>query len=144
MIKHHPIFDIHRVIKHYSKKDGVPITYVCTTALDHGTVAGDVFYRATRHPEFGNHYFRLSWQMAGLDAVQPTLMIGNADVVEDLSFDCIKGSEGWEYSQHRHDYREVPGSGVAIDGGRSYTRLIGNMAGHTEIRKAQVINGNMI
>lgn len=142
MIKHHPIFDTRRVIDVYSKKDGVPIYYVCTTALDDGTTAGDVFFRETPHPEFGNRYFRLSWQMVGLDAVQPTLMIGNADIVEDLNFDMIKGSGGWEYSQHRHDLREVPGTGLAIDGGRAYCRLVGNNMGH-ESRSFQVINGKM-
>lgn len=141
MIKHHPIFDTRRVIDVYSKKDGVPIYYVCTTALDHGTTAGDVFFRETPHPEFGNRYFQLFYRQE-LDHVTPTLMIRNADIVEDLNFDMIKGAEGWEYSQHRHDFREVPGTGLAIDGGRSYCRLVGNNMGH-EPRSFQVINGKM-
>ncbi len=58
-IKHNPIFDTDTVIASYEKKDGVPITYVCTSALNHGTLATDVFYRETPHPEFGNRYFAL-------------------------------------------------------------------------------------
>lgn len=141
MIKHFPIFDTQRVIDVYSKKDGVPIYYVCTTALDHGTTAGDVFFRETPHPEFGNRYFQLFMRTIPGD-VRGTLMIRNADVVEDLNFDMIKGHGGWYYSQHRHDFREVPGTGLAIDGGRSYTRLVGNNFGH-EPRSFQVINGKM-
>ena len=121
MIKHHPIFDTERVIELYSARDGVPVSYVCTTALDNGTLAGDVFFRETPHPQFGNRYFRLLWSTL----TKPQLMIGNADVIESLSFDMIEGTDGLEYSQHRHDYRVVPGSGLAIDGGRSYCRLVG-------------------
>ena len=57
MIKHEPLFDTQKVCEHYTEKDGVPITYVCTSALGNEAWAMDIFYRETPHPEFGNHYF---------------------------------------------------------------------------------------
>ena len=43
-IKHHPEFDIKKVIKHYEEKDGVPITYVCTTDLSASDNPIDIFF----------------------------------------------------------------------------------------------------
>jgi hypothetical protein len=34
MIKHEPQFDTDKICKIYSKKDGVPVTYVCTSAVN--------------------------------------------------------------------------------------------------------------
>ena len=127
MINHEPIFDTKRVCELYSKKDGVPVKYVCTSAPnEHASYAADIFYRETPHPEFGNHYFGLyhnpSFSSDG------TIMITNADPIEDLTFTAIYSNmlEQWVYSKHRHDYREVPGENVAIDGGRSYDRMVGD------------------
>ena len=127
MINHEPIFDTKKVCELYSKKDGVPIKYVCTSAPnEYGTYAADIFYRQTPHPEFGNRYFGLyhnpSFSSDG------TIMITNADPIEDLTFTAIYSNmlEQWVYSKHRHDYREVPGENVAIDGGRSYNRMVGD------------------
>jgi hypothetical protein len=115
-INHRPILDVKFCEEAYSKKDGVPIKYVCTTALDGGVNAGDVFYRDTPHPKFGNRYFQLF-------VVNNNLFIRGADVVEDLTFDMLYGEGYWHYSQHRHDY--VPVDFWAIDGGRAYTRIVG-------------------
>ena len=57
MIKHEPHFDTEKIIEHYTKKDGVPVTYVCTSALGNEAQAMDIFFRETPHPEFGNRYF---------------------------------------------------------------------------------------
>ncbi len=39
----------------------------------------------------------------------------------------VKGEDGkFHYSRDRHDYRQV--DKVAIDGGRAYTRLIGDIS----------------
>ena len=112
-IKHHPKLNTDKVCKLYSEKDGVPISYVCTTALSDGIMAVDVFYRATPHPEFGNRYFGLYKDWQGY------LMITNADKIESLEFGMIQDKAGeWHYSQHRHDYVEVDGK--TIDGGRAY------------------------
>ena len=124
-IKHHPIFDTVHVEKLYSEKDQVPVKYVCTSAPnEHATYAADIFYRETPHPEFGNRYFGLyrnpSFSSDG------TVMITNCDGIETLEFGMVEGPDGWEYSQHRHDYRQV--GAVAIDGGRSYVKRVGDLS----------------
>ena len=45
-IVHNQIFDTLKMEDHYSKKDGVEVTYVCTSATNaYATFAADVFYR---------------------------------------------------------------------------------------------------
>jgi len=118
MIKHNPIFNTDKVAKLYSEKDGVPVTYVCTTELDPGNlVPVDVFYRETPHPEFGNRYFGLYRAVLTGDT-----MITNADRVEDHTFACVKDADGnLHYSQDRHDFISLD-NGNIIDGGRAYVR----------------------
>lgn len=118
-INHYPIFDIEKVIRHYSQKDGVAIKYVCTSALGSEEFARDIYFRETPHPQFGNRYFALYHGAEGI-------MICNADMIEDAHFGMIEGKDGWEYSQHRHDYRTVGES--TIDGGRAYIRRSGAAA----------------
>lgn len=122
-IKHHPLFDTDKVCEHYSAKDGVPVTYVCTSALGGEARAMDIFYRKTPHPEFGNRYFGIYHATGYGAALEPQIMITNADKIEDAEFGMIEGTEGWEYSQHRHDYRQV--GNYAVDGGRAYFRRVG-------------------
>lgn len=119
IIKHAPNFDTAKIVEHYTKKDGVPVKYVCTTDLNASDVPVDVFYRDTPHPEFGNRYFGLyNCNIRG------HLMITNADVVEDYDFGMITDKDGdlW-YSQSHHDCLFIDGS--MIDGGRVYTRSSG-------------------
>ena len=123
-VKHHPILDTNRVCELYSKKDGVPISYVCTSALNGGTHAVDVFYRETPHPDFGNRYFGL-YRNPSFSS-DNMIMITNADCIEELEFGMVEGTDGWEYSQHRHDYRMV--GECAIDGGRAYIRRVGDLS----------------
>jgi hypothetical protein len=123
-IKHSPILDTKGVCELYSKKDGVDVKYVCTSAIqEHAAFAYDVFYRETPHPEFGNRYFGLYRATGYGAALEPYIMITNADKIEDLEFGMVEGPDGWEYSQHRHDYRQV--GNCAVDGGRAYFRRIG-------------------
>ena len=114
MIKHEPLFDIDKICEHYSQKDGVPITYVCTSALDDGARAMDIFYRETPHPQFGNRYFGLYHN--------GNLMIANADRIEQAEFGLVEDDDGnLQYSAHRHDYKKFE-NGNMIDGGRAYIR----------------------
>ena len=123
-IKLSPILDTEKVCKHYSEKDGVPVKYVCTSAPnEHAIYAADIFYRETPHPEFGNRYFGIYHATGYGAALEPQIMITNADMIEDLEFGMVEGPEGWEYSQHRHDYRQV--GNCAVDGGRAYFRRVG-------------------
>ena len=123
-IHHRSLFNTQTVCERYSKTDGVPVTYVCTTALGDGTQAVDVFYRETPHPEFGNRYFGLYWSEGGLRN-EPGVMICNADRIEDLTFEMVEANGQWQYSQHRHDFYSV--GDVTIDGGRAYLKLMGNI-----------------
>lgn len=138
-IKHRPIFDTETIINHYEAKDGVPIKYVCTSALNHGTVASDIFYRETPHPNFGNRYFALyNNPYAGNGGAN--IMITNADCVEDLDFEMVEVDEQLHYSQHRHDFHSV--GDVSIDGGRSYIRLVGNIS--RPVVSLRVKDGNFL
>lgn len=116
-----PLYDTEAAIKIYSEKDGVDIKYVCTSALgEQENFARDIFFRETPHPEFGNRYFGLF-----VHPITRLSMIGNADAIEERTFEMIKGENGWEYSRHRHDFYDVPSARVAIDGGRAYFRMVG-------------------
>jgi hypothetical protein len=115
MIKHNPIFDVEKVTKLYSEKDGVPVKYVCTSALGGEAQAMDIFYRETPHPEFGNSYFGL--YIDHMDRV----LITNADKIDGAKFAMIEDNAGdFHYSAHRHDYKVVDDK--MIDGGRAYIR----------------------
>jgi len=120
-LKHYPNLPTEKIVQFYTKKDRVPISYVCTTALfEFDAISADVFYRDTPHPEFGNRYFYLYRNSRG------EIMIGNADRVESLTFSMVKDSttDTWFYSSHRHDYI-VTDDNQMIDGGRAYTRSSG-------------------
>ena len=120
MIKHEPQFDTDKICEHYSKKDGVPITYVCTSALGDEAQAMDIFYRETPHPEFGNRYFgcyEIYDSFAG-----GSIFICNADKIEELEFGLVEDDNGdLRYSRHVWDYMAF-NNGHMIDGGRAYIR----------------------
>lgn len=133
-IIHKPNFDIKSICEHYTKKDGVNINYVCTTALNHGTQSVDIFYRETPHPSFGNYYFGIY-----CNNVKGGLYITNADIVEELEFNLIKDDDdSLHYSRHRHDY-VVINNGNMIDGGRAYVRTNTNNILKYVVRKGQMI-----
>lgn len=132
-INHRSIFNTDVIIDHYTKKDGVEISYVCTTALGGETSAMDIFYRETPHPEFGNRYFGLYYN-------GDRVMICSADHVENLEFDTVLVNDQYHYSQHRHDFHTV--GPVSIDGGRAYTRLVGDI--HAERALFVVRDGQFV
>jgi len=114
-IVHENLFDIEKVEKIYTEKDGVEVKYVCTTDLNASDVPVDVFYRATPHPEFGNYYFGLYHCH-----IRDCMMITNADIVESFDFGMIRVDGKYYYSQSHHDYKVV--GDKMIDGGRAYIR----------------------
>ena len=117
MIKHYPITNADWIIKHYSEKDGVPISYVCTTDFNRSDAPVDVFYRSTPHPTFGNKYFGIAPSYESDDFV-----IFNADKVESFTFGMVENEDGdLEYSQSHHDCKFFK-NGNMIDGGRKYVR----------------------
>lgn len=111
---HKPLTDVSKICEHYSRKDGVPISYVCTTEKSRGTPTVDIFYRDTPHPDFGNNYF-------GIYFTVDIPCICNADWVEDLQFGMIKYEGVWYYSRYTHDFLTV--GPCSIDGGRSYSKV---------------------
>jgi hypothetical protein len=117
MIKHFPITNTETVIKHYSQKDGVPISYVCTTDFNCSDAPVDIFYRKTPHPEFGNKYFGI-----GVDREDGSYVIFNADKVEDFAFGMVEDDDGnLQYSEYHHRCKFFE-NGNMIDGGRDYVR----------------------
>jgi hypothetical protein len=144
-IKHRPILDTARAAEQYSNKDGVPVKYVCTSALDDGTLAADIFFRESPHPDFGNRYFGLYLDRRPGD---PRIMITGADRIEDLEFAMIEDTDsGLIYSQHRHDFVTVGGDDYDaeasfIDGGRSYIRC-GGLPLPT-VRTFKIVDGEFV
>jgi hypothetical protein len=127
MIKHEPQFDTDKICKIYSEKDGVPIKYVCTSALGDEAQAMDIFYRDTPHPKFGNKYFGIYRQVPPhFDTnLSGKIMITNADRIEQAEFGLVEDDDGnLQYSAHRHDYKQFE-NGNMIDGGRSYIKSSG-------------------
>ena len=146
MIKHEPLFDTDKVCELYSEKDGVPVTYVCTSALGDEEQAMDIFYRDTPHPEFGNRYFGLyyveqiqrNYKLAK-NVISNNLMITNADRIEKQEFGLVEDDDGnLQYSAHRHDYKRFE-NGNMIDGGRAYIR-----SSMCEVKHYVVCNGEMM
>jgi hypothetical protein len=121
MIKHFPITNTDKVIKHYSDKDGVPISYVCTTDFSISDRPVDIFYRETPHPTFNNRYFGIA-----VNYEDGSYVIFNADGVEEFTFGLVEDNDGdLQYSQYHHDYKSFD-NGNMIDGGRDYIRHSGN------------------
>lgn len=120
-IKHRPLFKTDQAVEEISKQDGVPVKYVATTELKHSGHPVDVFYRDTPHPEFGNRYFALYFSY-----VFDSIMICNADLIEDLTFAMIQDRDRtWHYSQHNHDFVDIEGN--FVDGGRGMVRSSGEV-----------------
>jgi hypothetical protein len=136
-IKHSPLFDTQALEETYTKKDGIPVKYVCTSATsEHAAIAADIFYRETPHPEFGNRYFGIYRN----PHVNGNVYITDADMIETLEFGMLEGPNGWEYSQHRHDYRHV--GDCAVDGGRSYFKRAGDLS--VPVKYMKVVNGEFV
>jgi hypothetical protein len=134
MIKHEPLFDTDKICEHYSNKDGVPVNYVCTSALGDEAQAMDIFYRETPHPEFGNRYFGLY-----NNPFTGNLMITNADRIEQAEFGLVEDDDdNLQYSAHRHDYKRFE-NGNMIDGGRAYIR-----SSMCEVKHYVVRDGEMV
>ena len=123
-IKHRPVTNTTKAEELYTKKDGIPVKYVCTSGQGHSTEYGDVFYRETPHPEFGNRYFILFYRRT-LEDTEPELRIAGADWIEDEEFAMVEVDGEWHYSRGRHDFHTV--GDVSIDGGRAYVHMVGNM-----------------
>ncbi len=90
-IKHNPQFNIEKVTAHYSKKDGVPVHYVCTSDLDESDMPVDIYYRESAHPVHNNYYFGLYTDEDG------RMMICKAAAIEKCQFGMISESDKDEW-----------------------------------------------
>jgi len=132
MIVNKPITKVEKLEEKYSKQDGVPIKYVCTSELLSSGPLMDIFYRDTPHPVFGNRYFGVFH--IGL---REHWYITNADSVEELNFFMIKDKKGdYRYSDSNHDMVVIDGH--FLDGGRYYPRDSGT---DTTLYLFKVIDG---
>lgn len=122
-IQHAPILNVEKAAALYTKKDGVDVTYLCTTDLMQSDQPFDIFYRETPHPEFGNRYF-------GLTVRDDHVLITDADDIESYEFGMIEDKDGklW-YSQCHHDCLFIDNK--MIDGGRRYIRSSGQVVIYT-------------
>lgn len=122
-IQHAPILNVEKAAALYTEKDGVDVTYLCTTDLMQSDQPFDIFYRETPHPEFGNRYF-------GLTVKDDHVLVTNADDIESYEFGMIEDKDGklW-YSQCHHDCLFLDGK--MIDGGRRYIRSSGQVVIYT-------------
>ena len=117
-VLHNPQFDTKKTTAYYTKKDGVPIHYVCTSTIDEGDVPVDIYYRDTPHPDHNNYYF-------GLYADEDRMMICKADAIEKYQFGMISDAkEEWVYSQSLHDTVSIDVG--FINGGRKFIRRGGD------------------
>ena len=98
-------------------------TYICDTQVKakNGGWADpcvSIFYQETPHPE-GSNYFGLYYDGDN------NLMVCNALSATLEPFTGVEVNGVIYFSRYRHDFREV--GGVAIDGGRDYVRLVGDV-----------------
>jgi len=134
-IKHKPQFNIDKVTAHYSKKDGVPVHYVCTSDLDESDRPIDIYYRDTPHPDYNNFYFGLYTDE------EDRMMICKADSIEKYNFGLISESEEWVYSQSHHDMVTIDVG--FIDGGRQYIRRGGDIENQKHV-VAKIVDGEFV
>jgi len=138
MIKHFPVTNTSVVEAHYSKKDNVPVTYVCTTDLKRSDTPIDIFYRETPHPKFGNRYFGIVPNFE-----DGSYTIFNADRVEDLTFGLVEDDDGnLQYSRSHHDYKSFD-NGNMIDGGREYIRSSFNRVDIYVVRNGKMVKNKI-
>lgn len=132
-IKHNSIFEAEKIAETYTKRDGVPVKYVCTSDVKTSDMPMDIFYRDTPHPEFGNKYFGIyTHPMSG------EVYITEADMIDGQEFGMVENDSGeLEYSESHHMYKSFK-NGNMIDGGRQYVR------GSGDIKVFRVVNGEFI
>ena len=134
-IKHKPQFNIEKVTAHYTKKDGVPVHYVCTSDLDESDRPFDIYYRDTPHPEHNNFYFGLYTDD------EDRMMICKADSIEKYQFGMISDQDEWVYSRSHHDLVETDSG--HIDGGRRYIKRGGDLDNQKHV-VAKVVDGEFV
>lgn len=107
---------------------------------DTGDQVGAIFWQETPpKPEFTN-WFVYYWRkdrmaiLEGREPAAPQLMItGMDDFNPVIGAVYIPKIDTLAYSRYQHDFFYVPGSNVAVDGGLSYLRILGNSADYATV-----------
>ena len=89
-----------------------------------GDLVGLIFYQPNPDLEAGHSNYFIIYK----SSIHGIMITNGLDTVEKLVLNCVSDSNGvFEYSHFNHHYHQV--GNVAIDGGRLYTRLIGDIHG---------------
>lgn len=99
-------------------------TYVCETSIRTKNGWSDfpvaIFFCEEKHPD-GSNWMAVNWSYDGMICIRN----GISAVVESFTGIIAKNGD-IIYSRYCHDYRTSPDGSVTIDGGREYTRLVGD------------------
>ena len=102
-----------------------------------------IFYTEEAHPE-GSNYFAL-YEDQGTRLTKNTRFMITNGITAIEPFEGIQIGDDVYYSRYRHDYREC--GPVAIDGGRDYTKLVGDINAAKKVtlkvnkEKLEVVDG---
>lgn len=116
--------DIGKIEKHYNCR------YVCewNTVTKQNKIAESVialFYQEVPHPQGSNWMGMFLGPDLGKD-LRPYVMDGIS--ASRLPIQGYVSNDGQVlFSKHRHDFRQSNDGSVTVDGGREYTRLLGNV-----------------
>lgn len=78
------------------------------------------FYSEKKHPDSGSHYFCIHWNDGWC--------ISNGNSVLSLNIEALLiDDKEVVYSSYNHDYSSSNLINIAIDGGRAYTRTVGDL-----------------
>jgi hypothetical protein len=104
--------------------------------LDFGASVGYVFWCPKPREGFSNQYF-------GISTRSGKAMIYNADKVAEGIWEGLLHVPSGEviFSRYRHDFREFSFGGPAVDGGRDYMRIIGNLTSDYKQVQLRCVDG---
>lgn len=104
-------------------EDRFTAQYVCETTIRFKNGWADfpvaIFYTEKAHAE-GSNWMAVNWSYDKMICVRN----GISAVLEPFT-GIVADNGDVIYSRYRHDFRTSPDGSVTIDGGREYTRLIG-------------------
>lgn len=124
--------EIKRMEEHFNAK------YICETSIKDRNenwinIPVAVFWQDKAHPQ-GSNYFGIFFghmnQLMICDAISATLE----------SFTGAVNGDEVIYSRYRHDYRQ--GNGFAIDGGRDYVKIVGDV--NVKLVQLQIVKDKLI
>lgn len=131
-IKIKPRFFSNKLIENIEKKKGVRFVFESSVKHEDGWLnqPAAIFYSEEKHPISNSNYM-------GVVFKKDKLYLVNGQSAVDGQFIVMEYRGEFFNSVFCHDYLCFDGEG--IDGGREYTRIIGN----PKLLKAEIINGEV-